>query len=346
MITMTRSLLCVVFLAAGFSVRAADPAPGRAGRVLVLDNEHTLEGDIVREGNDYHVRRGGAETWLPGDKVLCLCGSYEEAYEFLRGRANLQDADERLRLARWCHLHNLRAQAHAEAAAAVALRPSDRDAAQVLHSLDRAAAAAQARPDPGKREEPGPEALPPVDFNSEALGPFGTRVQPILMNTCASCHAGGHAGAFKLQRVFEDGVANRRATQHNLAAALAQVNPEHPLSSPLLVKAVSIHGDLGQAPLKGRQTPTYRALEEWVQLAVGQGTPHEFAAPVAMPEGAAPKSELAPVEVHPASPSGPPSSFAVPPSTAAPPAGPTERAPVDPFDPVLFNRQMHPAKGN
>ena len=40
------------------------------------------------------------ETWVPAKNVLCLCDSLEDAYAFLRSRANPRDADERLRLAR------------------------------------------------------------------------------------------------------------------------------------------------------------------------------------------------------------------------------------------------------
>ncbi len=342
MITMTRSVVCVLVLAAGLPAAATEPSRGGVGHVLVLDNEHTLEGDIVREGDEYHVRRGGAETWLPADKVLFLGGSYEEAYRFLKTRANLDDADERLRLARWCHLHSLRADARAEAAAAVALRPHDRDAVQMLRNLERAVAAVAEKPRTPTREEAEPAALPPLDFNPEALGPFGTRVQPILMNTCASCHAGNRAGAFHLQRVFEDGVANHRATQHNLAAVLGQVNPANPLASPLLMKAVSVHGDLGQAPLKGRQTPAYRALEEWVQIAVGKGAP-AGEPPTPAPAPTPMKTRPVPAEVHaaPAAPAGPSSNFAMPPGTSP---TPPSREPADPFDPEIFNRQMHPAK--
>ena len=43
--------------------------------------------------------------------TAALCGSLEEAYQFLRKRANLNDPDERLRLAEWCRQHDLREQA-------------------------------------------------------------------------------------------------------------------------------------------------------------------------------------------------------------------------------------------
>src|SRR5207253_4476132 len=98
---------------------------------------------------------------------------------------------------------------------------------------------------------------------------FLTRVQPILMNACAHCHATGRGGAFKLTRTYEPAMTGRKTTQQNLAAVLAQVNSEQPTASPLLSKAVSLHGKPGemtQSPLKNREVAAYRSLEEWVRL--------------------------------------------------------------------------------
>src|SRR5207237_904145 len=123
------------------ALRAAGPEPPRqTGRVLVLNSDRTIEGDIDREGGQYRVRRSVGETLVPAESVACLCESLEEAYAFLRDRANLKDADERLRLARWCQLHGLREQAAAEAAAAVALRPRSAECQRLLQGMQRSAA--------------------------------------------------------------------------------------------------------------------------------------------------------------------------------------------------------------
>src|SRR4051812_40953973 len=76
----------------------------KSGKVLVLDNDRTIEGDIDRLDDQYRVRRTVGITWVPADRVLKLCKDKPEALAFLRQHANLQDPDERLRLARWCHL--------------------------------------------------------------------------------------------------------------------------------------------------------------------------------------------------------------------------------------------------
>jgi hypothetical protein len=286
--------------------RAQPPgAVAQTGKVLVLENERTLEGDIERLGEQYRVRRSVGETWIQGVRVLRLCASLEEAYRFLRGRANLNDPDEHLRLAEWCRERGLREQALAEARQAVALRPDHPRSQRLLTVLEQAPAAPVAA-----RAEAEP-ACPMLDVNTESLAAFATRVQPILMNACAGCHANGKGGAFKLVRSFEVGIGNRRHTQQNLTAVLGQVNLGQPQNSPLLLKAVSFHASgMEQPPLKGQQAAAYKTLEDWVvktvahnpQLREQPGTPTAQAAggsaptspPAAFAEGRGPETLPAP----------------------------------------------------
>src|SRR5262249_39561588 len=108
---------------------------------------------------------------------------------------------------------------------------------------------------------------PKVDLTADSLNLFAARVQPILMNACASCHATGRGGAFQLTRVYNSGLTRRQTMEHNVAAAVAQIEPRDPPVSRLLTKAVTIHGPgMTQAPLKNRQAAAYRSLEKWVTL--------------------------------------------------------------------------------
>jgi hypothetical protein len=316
----------------------------------VLDNERTLEGDIERVGDRYRVRRSVGELWVPGENVLRLCANLEEAYRFLRGRANLRDADEHLRLANWCMCHGLRPQALAEVREAVELRPGHAASRRMLHNLERSAnlTATVATHAP---EEPEPAVSPPP-VNSESLSQFVTRVQPTLMNACGNCHATGRGGAFKLTRAYEIGLGSRKITYQNLAATLAQVDVARVSASPLLQKAVSIHGDMAQPPFKNREAAAYRTLEDWVTKTIAENEElRERSGTVAQ---APPAAHTVPVETTPAAFDN----HAARPSTVkAVPAAATETqakapapaaqaqdpaAPVDPFDPIIFNRQMHP----
>jgi hypothetical protein len=324
--------------------------------VLLLDNGHLLEGDITRVGDQYRVRRSVGETWVPGDKARCLCGSLEQAYAYLRGQANLDNPEERLRLARWCQLHGLRVQALAEVSAAVELRPNHAESRHLLANLQRAVAegppAQAARP--ADEPEPPSAPLPALDLSAEAVSVFNTRVQPILMNACAGCHAAGHGGSFKLVRTFESGTPQRRSVQQNLAAVLAQVNLEKPSASPLLTKGLSCHGDMIKPVFKDRQAKPYRSLEEWVQLTMAANPQlHEQASRSGLAvQPAESKSVLEPVS--PREETGSPMNVPAAPTTpgqqvgtfaaATPPESRAAVEPPDEFSPAIFNRQMHPGQ--
>jgi hypothetical protein len=161
------------------------------------------------------------------------------------------------------------------------------------------------------------------------------------MNACASCHAGDHGGSFKLVRAIENGLASRRATQQNLAAVLTRINLDRPQASPLLTKSVSVHGEAGEPPLKGRKPPAYRTLEEWVRLVVADAPAKEGVSPPPAPAFAEPKTVLEPV-----APKGESTFAALQANTAAQASGSTNssptqppKAPIDPFDPEVFNQQ-------
>lgn len=319
-------LSLAVLLALGIAAFHAQEPPA-AGRVLILENERTLEGDIQRQGDLYCLKRSIGETWIPADKVLGLFATHVEAYRVLRARANLDDPDERLRLARWCQRHNLPEQAREEATHAVRLRPRHGESRRLLENLQRAPVAEPEPPPTQETATDDPTPAVPLELSTEALSLFITKVQPILTNACASCHATGRGGPFKLTRVIGVGTANQRTAQQNLAAVLAQLNLEQPHLSPLLTKAVNTHGDASQPPLKGRQVAAFHTLESWVRLTVAKN-PHlreqtgrtvvtaedkpETSRPPTRPTGWAADAKAKPVD-----------------------------KPVDPFDPAAFNRQMH-----
>ena len=379
--TFVPSLLLLGVLAAlgGILVRAADPPHSlKKGRVLILRNEYTIEGDIERVGDQYCIHGKIGETRFPADRALALVASLQDAYVYLRGRTNLGDPDERLRLAKWCWANGLKQQALTELKAADELRPSHAETRRLLvywqqasekgSGPQRAGSVRDGRPSapnaPGSSGKP--VDAPPIEVTTESLGLFATRVQPILMNTCARCHATGHGGNFHLTQVFEDNVNNRRTLERNLSAVLAEVDVNQPETSRLLLKAVSDHAHTGQAPLRDRQSAPYRTLESWVKRTVADnpqlrsrsevtattqsptlsgGTKEPAKSPFEEPRaksseesqwGAEARSHAAPA-LSPVS-RGEVGKKVPPP----PPTSGTSDAPVDPYDPEPFNRRMHP----
>jgi hypothetical protein len=342
----------LIAVAAGIAVWAAEPAQPASGHVLLLDNDRILEGDVTRDGDRYHIKGALSETWVPAAKAVRLCADRADVYRFLRGRANLRDVDERLRLARWCHLHGLRRQALAEAEAALELRPTNAEAKRLVASLKKPIAPTPAPP----KNEPEVAAGPGPEVTLEALGMFAAKVQPILMNTCASCHIANKSGsAFKLARAFGDAAANQRSTQQNLAAAVAHIHRDNWQASPLLIKAISIHGQTNKPPLKSRQVQAYHTLEEWVRL-IATNLPPEATATDARRAAVVP---MTPADTQPAeTPTAENKELkkvndpalalkpVPPPAKTNAATKPEEKAaavlpekPADPFDPDIFNRQ-------
>jgi len=344
--TKIRILLCVVAaMSARTGLRAGDaPEAPKTGHVLLLANERILEGDIERVGDQYRIKRLLGETWVPADAALSLCADIRDAYLFLHRRSNLDDADERMRLANWCHNHGLREDALAEVKAAVELSPNHKEAKRLFQCLQQtpttsthAAAVADSE---------SSFAAPPVEVTAKSMSEFATHIQPILMNACASCHAGSQGGTFKLVRTSEHGSLAPKTTQQNLTAVLAQINLEQPRSSPFLTKAVAVHGSLTQAPLSGRRMPAYHAMEEWVKLTMSnQPVAHEQPVQTA-PE--APTKESKPPTPRPEKPpvtkATAPSKTEEAPCSFSEDQSPKDKEPADPFDPAIFNRQMHPVR--
>jgi hypothetical protein len=343
---------------------AADDPPPEHGHYLILETTRVLHGDITHQSDGYHVKRAIGETLVPAEGVMFLCDTLPEAYEHLRQRANLRDADERIRLARWCQLTGLRPQALAEAEAAVALRPDNAGFVRLRDSLRRSCSRiTEHGPAVPTDQDTEAAATTNVEITAESLGQFIGHVQPVLMNTCASCHVSGKGGNFKLLRSNEGGIVNRRATQHNLSAVIGEIRPDRWQASPFLTKSISIHGNASAPPIKGRQSAAYKALEEWVKQTLednaqlsespianlahdatnkrAENVPADGKAGSGQTSGAGanPHAETADGKAATATPSG----FGVSPTTKGAASAPSA-APIDPFDPAIFNQANKPPR--
>ena len=354
------------------------------GRVLLLENDRILEGEIERIGNRYRIRRPIGELWIPCDRARRLCRDLDEAFVLMQSQANLRDPDERLRLARWCHANGLKDRALSEARIALDMRPDHPETGQLIQILQRLAIGTTSAPKAAPPPPPTPataQAAPSLDISDDVFVAFSSRVQPILINACYSCHHPGKSTTFVLNRPSEGNY--RTSAQRNLAAVLEHVNVEKTILSPLLIKSVVAHGGATQAPLHGRQSVPFQTMQTWVdqlvamnphlieirrasaglpQPAFGASTSakHEYG------EEARPASfssdPIASPKPRPSTPALPATPTAMP--TAMPPAMPPLGAttpilpappmqspamsaappPRDPFDADEFNRQSDPKK--
>jgi hypothetical protein len=360
MTTLIRLFVCVAVPAIPARTAAQtleDPSTQPTGRVLLLTNERLLEGEIAQVGEQYRISRDGSgQTWLPRSKAQRLFGSRLEAFQYLRTQANLDDVDERMRLARWCIQYEMWPQALAELEAADQLLPREEQTLRLLAMVERRMQEATLPPnlppepirvtisgaEPRTAQAGGPGS------NAECMIFFARRVQPILMNACARCHVSGKASEFKLTQVFGDAAASGQSSQQNLIAVLGQITAGEFADSPFLRKAVAAHGGAGQPPLRNRDTPAYRTLEQWVKLAAKQTA--KFA-PVAAdgPVSSTEKPmknifERVETKLSKSEPTAKKEAQAIPKEVFARDGSEKPAGPADEFDPVLFNRRPRPDK--
>lgn len=215
-------------------------------------------------------------------------------------------------------------------------------------------------PTTGLAQTPVPQPIAPgdehqVSFNGESYKMFPAKIQPVLTNLCATCHArADHASDFKLVRV-DNGFANPRETARNIRSAAKFLTRENPSASPLLVKAVTPHGGAKDAPMFARTHPAFKNLElwaHWASLPEGSPQPKSIVAvrgetvaraetgaitvsqtpPTPMPAGSEP-GRLPAVSSTPLGSLG-----ELSPKPAGIASDPGTPNPDDPFDPAVFNR--------
>lgn len=327
-----RSLAFVLVAAA-----AAFASPPAGNRVVVLDNENILEGEVTKIEEGYEIRHKTGSVVIPTRRVLAIVADRKAAFGVVAGRANRGDADERLRLARWCAANELPNEAIAEARAAVKMRPgftaAERYAALMEDLASRKTTPATPAVITAKAELPKPDSVTDVgtvEYNSESFPIFATRINAILLNTCANCHASDDAKSFRLTRM-----GGRSGATKNMLAALLYVNAKEPASSVILAKAITAHGSATEAPFKTRNHPAFQALESWAQIArAADGTAAPATPPVQEP-GRLPNLELKTV---PPKSAGPGDAFGQD-SKSVPPK-PVKQQASDEFDPAIFNGEL------
>jgi hypothetical protein len=196
---------------------------------------------------------------------------------------------------------------------------------------------------------PVPVAEVEPDVTPEAVVVFGPRVQPVLANLCAECHAKpDHPGTFKLA-CGTTPQADQATTRHNLRVAAAHLKKDDPAASPLLVKALATHGGMKQPAFVNRQAAPFRVLEAWAHLAVGTpAAPPPPMVPPMPPPAVAPMVPPAPVgsvgtpvlppveaEPKPVLPPTEPVSKPVLPPVEAPPVAPAHAPAPKPAPPPI-----------
>ncbi len=257
------SLVCV-FALSSLGI-AQMPAVHRA---ILLDDFSIVEGHTLHVGTIFRVTDGERTRTLSQNHVLFEAANVEEVYQFVLGKMDVTTVAGAAQMAAWCDKNAMYDRAIGHARSVLASSPNDVALLESFRKLEAKAARVVVKK-PALQATQATATIPVNDdLSTEATLSFGTKVQPLLMNVCASCHAQkSDKSAFKLSRVRE-GYIDAEATATNRKVVANQISRANPLGSPLLEKLVTAHGGQKLAALPNRIHPAYRNIETWVLSAV------------------------------------------------------------------------------
>ena len=273
-------LLCLTWC------RADDPAlhkpqgkanqpGGRQNRMLLLISGRIVEGQISQTDGGYVIDKPTGSMLVPFVHVRLEATDRRDAYRKLRKTLPEQTATRHIELAGWCLNQNLLDEARIELRDALLLEPNRSEARSMLRRLEESA-----HPDkpihltPLKMALKTPDGFEPREVQSLAglsrgsAQQFVSRVQPILMNQCATagCHGPAARNEFRLTRVGAGRGSHRVFVERNLAVVLRYVDADNPKQSPLLVVPQGSHGRGSRAIFSGPGGSDQMAtLAQWVR---------------------------------------------------------------------------------
>jgi hypothetical protein len=240
-------------------VRAQESATGRSAaepvtspvatgeRVLLLTNGKVLKGTFRQTTTGYVVNVSGGQMVFPFEQVRLEAEDVEDAYRQLRDTLPEKSATAHVELARWCLANRLPDSARKELREALKIDPEFATAKTLLQRINDQLLSSKELPAVVARN--GQYSMlgePKLGVPAETLGglpreaalEFVSKVQPLLVNRCATsgCHGAGSGNSLELIRTKLGKAPPKSHSERNLAAVLEQIDREQPLSSPLLVK--------------------------------------------------------------------------------------------------------------
>lgn len=266
----------------GLSALPAQTPPAVSGsapteRLLLLQNGKVVKGVIRQSATGYVVNVTGGQMVLPFDQVRLEAADLEDAYRQLRDTLPDHTAAAHIELARWCLSTGLPDYARKELRAALRCEPDSTVAKNLLQRINDQLLTTKDVPAVTQRSgqfsmlgdaKPGiqPESL--GGLSREAAADYMSKVQPILVNRCATagCHGPGSGNSFELQRAKLGKAPPKVYSERNLAAVIQRLDLERPLSSPLLVKLRGkTKSIIARQPHGGLSQEQQQTLRAWIE---------------------------------------------------------------------------------
>lgn len=229
---------------------AVVPATVTSGeRVLLLQSGKVVKGVIRQSAAGYVVNVPGGQLVLPFDQVRFEGADLEELFRQAQSGLPNDTAPSHIELARWCVTNGLLDHARKELRIALKRDPESTIAMGLLQRINDQLLTAKTKELPTVAQRNGQYSLlgdvkPGIAAETlgglprEAATEFVTKVQPLLVNRCATagCHGPGSGNSFELLRTKVGKAPPKSHSEKNLKAVTDRLDFEQPLRSPLLMK--------------------------------------------------------------------------------------------------------------
>lgn len=372
------------------------PAAGLpAQHFVLLRNGNVLTGTVTQIGDSISVANlDRSQINLGSDQVETIANSIGELYQYRKSHRFDGDLNRLHADVRWCLRNGLLREAAADVLSARSLDPTDPVTIQLLRLIanrikQETPIPASIEPNNGGLHLPADTMIRTVSHETTAATPdntgpnnsantdpisraagisqnsineFATRIQPILMNRCASCHArdDGNDRTFQIHSARTARWAGKQGAVENLEAVLQYVDLQAPLNSMIRTKATDGHGGRrggfgseGSAMMNNldqwlSQIRLANPLENWQQT-LEENQPTETPLTLADPPELSPVAATAATNTANEIPA-PPAPIAPTPASWSTPLNESPRTVPrmrrmpkveNPFDPEIFNRRVH-----
>ncbi len=246
---------------------AAREAPSLERHLLLTDGR-LIKGIVTDEGAIYRVAQPVGTMQFPKRTVEGVFDTLRDAYAYRVQQLPERDADERLKLARWCLNLGLRNEAREQLTAVTAVNTHHSQARAMLFSMEQSAAliaqrgrdsevkqaSAQStvenRPSPldsavieGAQRKLNIGGMPvifdlPTPLAIKRVHEFKNFINPILQAYCVRCHDGHYDGEYQLVPMKSRADHTADGYRANLDATLRLIDPESPAKSELLTSTL------------------------------------------------------------------------------------------------------------
>ncbi|MEZ6096608.1 MAG: hypothetical protein R3C03_20665 [Pirellulaceae bacterium] len=294
----TRITQTLIFLATSIVTIWSGPEFSRAQDLVVLRNGNVISGNAILSRDHATVEMvNGSKSIINLDQIGTICGTFEEAFEFVSKDIPADDFDEQLKLFRWCLKFEQLDLAERQFNRLSLTKVAPDQLLTIHRQLEMARESASRKTSPlafeqqivetnmisddsvtsvsyEESSDSIPNTLPKYELE-KVLEPipnfckmsFRRQIEPMLTRNCAN--AGCHHQRESVMPLFatSNGVPlPRLMSQQNLVQVLRRVDPERPASESDLVHfAATAHGTQ-ELPTFARDSAEYQTILQWVTM--------------------------------------------------------------------------------